>query len=287
MLLLAASALLVTDCIEGQWYRTDTAAQLHVIKPRSGTTKEVLIVFPGYIMPGDLLSRAFAPYLPGDEAMIVVQYAQRDVDLAQIYQLVTAEVHRLHPKRLRIYGASMGGMCARDFLTRYEHQGAPFGKVVLVLDTSPSISGDIKLPRILFDLASWYRGGPLTSMIWAVISQGQDMPLTEPNADPDIVKQARHAGAWVGMPAITSQAAYIGRFSPLISGELVPVAARVVYLRGGPPGPDPLVDVGKAIAGWQRAFPALKVVSLTDRVARWHIPLIEWPGETMYAILGA
>jgi hypothetical protein len=279
--------LLAADCVAGLWYRTGTVAQLHVSGPRSGVAREGLVVFPGFSMSGAALSRAFSADLPDDEAMVVVEYAERGVDVTRIYRRVMAELDRLRPQSLRVYGGSMGGMCARDFLAHYERDGKPFGAVVLVLDTSPSGSADVKLPHVLFDLASRYPGGPLSSAVWAAVSKLRSHPPHEVHADPETIKQARHAGAWAAVPALTSQAAYIDRFAPLGPDELTSVADRTVYLRGHSPGTDPLIDVDQAVRGWRRAFPALKVVTLTHRAERWHLPLIEWPHETMRAILTA
>ena len=87
---------------------------------RNGTTGRVLVVFPGFAMPGDLLSEAFAPYLPADDAMIVIGYAECGVDVAAISAAVEAELVRLAPREVVVYGASMGGMVAREFLRPHE-----------------------------------------------------------------------------------------------------------------------------------------------------------------------
>lgn len=181
----------------------------------------------------------------------------------------------------------MGGMCAKEFLDWYKRDAAPFGKVVLVLDTSPSAVADIKVPRPIVGVASWYRGGPLSSALWAIASQAQDKPSSDDTADTQTVANAHHAGAWAGMPAITSQTAYIADFPPLAVDELASVAERVVYLRSSPSDDDRLVRVTNAIAGWRRAAPHLRVVTLTGRPARWHLPIIEYPQETVLEILKA
>ena len=69
----------------GLVYRTNTTADVNVTVPRSGTTHRAIVVFPGYIMPGGTLGRAFAPYVADDDAMVVVSYAERGVDVSQIY----------------------------------------------------------------------------------------------------------------------------------------------------------------------------------------------------------
>ena len=287
ILLAGALALVAADSVAGIWHRTNTVARLWVVPAPSGVTTQVIVVFPGYLMPGRFLSEAFAPHLGDTDAMITVGYAERGIHIARIYQDVFAEIARLGPATIRIYGASMGGMCAKDFLDLYERRGPPYGKVVLVLDSAPSERADVRRPRLLFGLATWYRGGPMSSTVSAVASRGIDRPPGEPGADPRTIRDARRAGAWVGTPAIATQAAYIGGFRPPGPGELTAVAARVAYLRGRPSGQDPVIRVDDAIAGWRRAFPRLEVTAVTDRPESWHVPVIERPRATMASILAA
>ena len=287
VLLAGAIGLITTDSVVGVWYRTNTIERLWVTAPRSGHAEQVIVVFPGYIMPGEFLGEALAPHLGDNDAMITIEYAERGIDIERIYRDVTAAITRLGPTAIRVYGASMGGMCAKEFLDRYERDGTPYGKVVLVLDTAPSERADVRRPRLLFGLSAWYRGGPVSSAIWAVASRGAGHPPSEAGADPRTLGDARQAAAWVGTPAIATQAAYIGGFPPPGPNDLVAVAARVAYLRGRPPGSDPVVRVDAAIAGWRRAFPQLNVVTFADRQESWHVPVIERPGETMRLILAA
>jgi hypothetical protein len=237
-------------------------------------------------MPGTYLSDALAPHLGDHDAIITVQYAERGVDDAQIHRLIMGEVDRISPARLRIYGASMGGLCAAGFLARYRRAGAPYGPAVLVLDTSPSGSGDVRQPQVLFSVAARYRGGPLTTAGWATMNRFRNHPPSEPGTDPRTTDRARHAGAWTGMPAMTSQAAYIGEFRPPQTSDLAPVVRRAVYLRGrGHGGEDPLIHIDSAIAGWRRTLPDLTVVTFDQRRERWHLPLVERPQETVRALL--
>ena len=76
--------LLAADALMGLAHRTNTSAGLTIIVPRSGTTHRAFVVLPGYIMPGGTLARAFAPHLADDDAMVVVNYAERGVDVSQI-----------------------------------------------------------------------------------------------------------------------------------------------------------------------------------------------------------
>jgi hypothetical protein len=283
--------LAALDLATGTVYRTSTAASVHVTPARTGTTARALVAFPGFAMPGDLLSEAFAPYLPADDAMIVVGYAERGVDVVAISAAVEAELVRLAPREVVVYGASMGGMVAREFLRRHE------GPVVLVLDASPSAADRTTRPAAVFSFARAYPGGALSTVAVALAvqfqrrlrsgtgKQGARRPSPEPAADPGLIRRARSAGGWVGTPALTSQATFIRDFEPLHDGELVPKVRRAAYLRGHGPGRDPSVDVEASITDWRRAVPLLTVVTMSGREAGWHIPLIERPHETMSAIL--
>lgn len=281
----AFPVLLSLDALIGLAYRTNTTADVKISAPRSGTTRRAIVVFPGYAMPGSTLAKAFAPYVADDDAMVVVNYAERGVDVSQINDKVMAALHTLKPVDLRVYGASMGGMLGKLFLDRYREAGTPYGKVTLVLDSAPAGRNNVKRPSFLFDMSCYYRGGPLSSAVWAALSKIGPKPPTEDDAPQDIVHAARHAGAWVGMPALTSQACFIARFGPLKEGELLDVAQQVVYLQGSSPDTDPLVRISDAIAGWRVAFPNLMVVTVEGRNGRWHLPLVEYPRATVRAMI--
>lgn len=276
--------LLTVDALLGLAYRTNTSASVTVIVPRSGRTHRAFVVLPGYIMPGDSLARAFALHLAENDAMVVVNYSERGLDVSQIYDSVVAALHTLRPAELRVYGASMGGMVSKLFLDDYRQDGAPYGKVILILDSAPSGRDDIKRPSWLLDLCCWYRGGPLSSAVWAALAQFATKPPTEHDAPQEIVETARRAGSRVGMPAVTSQACFIAKFSPLKPRELVDVAQEVIYLQGDSPTDDPVVRIPNSITGWRVAFPDLTVITLQGRGARWHLPLVEYPRETVRAM---
>jgi hypothetical protein len=278
-------ALLILDALAGLAYRTDTNAEVDMVGPRSGTVHTAIVVFPGYIMPGTTLGRAFAPYIGDDDAMIVVDYAERGVNVQQINDQVMAALHTLKPIELRVYGASMGGMLSKLFLDRYRHAGMPYGRVTLILDSAPSARADVKRPSLLLDVSCWYRGGPLSTAAWAAMTEFGPKPPVDVDVPVDIVRAARRAGAWVGMPAVTSQACFIAKFGSLVEGELLDVAQQVVYLQGSSPDDDPIVRISEAIAGWRVAFPNLSVVTVQGRLGRWHLPLVEYPRETVRAVI--
>lgn len=277
--------LLTVDALMGLAYRTNTSADVRITLPRSGTTHRAIVIFPGYVMPADILGRAFAPYVADDDAMVIVDYAERGVNISQIYDKVFAALDTLRPVELRIYGASMGGMLTKLFLDHYRQAGAPYGKVTLILDTALASRNNVKRPSWLLDLSCWYRGGPLSTAVWAAVIEFGTRPPTEDEAPQDLVRAARSAGAWVGMPAATSQACFIAKFAPLREGELLDVVQQLVYLQGYSPDDDPLVRISDAVASWRVAFPDLRVITLPGRPARWHLPLVEYPRETVRSII--
>ena len=278
-------ALVIVDALVGLAYRTNTDADVRIIVPRSGTVQRAIVVFPGYIMPGGTLGSAFAPYVADDDAMVVVNYAERGVNVPQIFDKVMEALHALRPVELRVYGGSMGGMLSKLFLDRYRQAGTPYGKVTLILDSAPASRDNIKRPSLLLDVSCWYRGGPLSSAVWAIVSEFAQKPPTEDGANQTIVRAARRAGARIGMPAATSQACFIAKFGSLKEGELLDVAKQVVYLQGYSPDDDPLVRISDATAGWRVAFHDIKVITMQSRNGRWHLPLVEYPRETVRAIV--
>lgn len=253
--------------------------------PRSGITRRAIVVFPGYMMPGGPLGEAFAPYVADDDALVVVSYAQRGVNVSEIYDKVMADLHTMRPFELRVYGASMGGMVAKLFLDRYRKAGAPYGKVTLILDSAPACRDNVKRPSFLFDVSCWYRGGPVSSAVWATASEFGPEPPTEDGVPREFVRAARRAGVRAGMPAATSQACFIANFARPKEAELLDVAQQVVFLQGYSPDDDPLVRISDAIAGWRVAFPNLVVVTVEGRRGRWHLPLLEYPRETVRSII--
>src|ERR1035438_3870382 len=105
----ALPVLFAVDALMGLVYRTNTNAAVQVIPPRSGKTRRAIVIFPGYIMPGTLLSRAFAPYVADDDALVVVNYAERGVNVSQIQDKVMEALPALKPVELLVYGASKIG----------------------------------------------------------------------------------------------------------------------------------------------------------------------------------
>ena len=278
--------VLTMDGLLGVFYSTSTEGRVIVTPSQSSVPRQAIVVFPGYVMSGQVLAEAFAPYLRADDAMLTVQYAQRGVDMDRLYQAVMVQLKRLAPSRLRIYGASMGGLCANEFLDRYARDGSPYGEPVLVLDTAPSGTASIKRPGFSFGLASWYRGGPLTSLLWAWGSGLVASPPAEAGANRSLIARGRNAGEWAGMPALTSQAAFMGQLPPRPAFSSK-ASARVVYLHGSNPQDDPLIRINRAVEDWRNTFPAMTVNVIRGRAGSWHIPLVERPRETMEALLGA
>jgi hypothetical protein len=160
----------------------------------------------------------------------------------------------------------MGGMCAAEFLTYYAADGTLFGKAALVLDTAPSDADDVNRPDWLLSLSTWYRGGPISSAAWAltsVLTSGD--PAPEPDADPELIAEAKSSAAWVGTPALTSQGAFIRDFRMPATAILRGVTDHVGYLHARDADNDPLIDVPSAIKGWGTVYPDLRVTTIPGR----------------------
>ncbi len=282
--LAAVPGLLIVDAVTGLAYRTGTDAEVRIVTPRSGSTNRAIVVLPGYIMSGAILGAAFAPYIDDSDAMVVVSYAERGVDPSQIFGKVMAAIGTVKPHALIVYGASMGGMVGALFLDRYRQAGAPYGPLTLIFDSSPAGRASVKRSSFLFDASCWYRGGLLSSAVWALASGLSSKPPVDPTAQPQLVSAAHHFGAWVGMPAITSQACFIGKFTPPDNLRQAGLVRKVEYLQGSNPSDDPLIRILAAISLWRGAFPDLEVVTVPGREGRWHLPLIESPQGTAQTI---
>jgi pimeloyl-ACP methyl ester carboxylesterase len=282
-------AVLAVDSLAGLAYNTSTTVAVVVTKPPSGQVNEALVVFPGYAGPATPISHAFASHLGQQEAMIVVNYAQRGIDDEAIYRLVVGQLDLLQPQRVRILGGSMGGMVAVRFLARYaaRPERTRFGRVVLVLDTAPSGPNRIRRPQWLFAVSSWYRGGPITSAIWTLISRWGDRPIPEPGADQSIIADGERENALVGTPALTTQAAYIDSFSPTEIPGIRDAVLRATYLKAQSAQHDPLVDVDASIADWTIALPNLTVTTIANRRGEWHLPWTYRPNETITVVNAA
>jgi len=269
-------------------YRTGTKARIEVIPARDQPTQRAIVILPGYMMSGTIVAKAFSPFVSKHDALIGVDYAARGVNTEDIYQQVLKALYSVRPSRVVLFGASMGGMVAMDLLANYEEDGAPFGKVSIVFDTAPAGSSDIKRPPWLLDVGCWYRGGPISSSIWAVISSAMSQPTPESIANPGLMAAARHSGAWVGMPAITTEACFIRRFSqPIGAVNLRRSIRQVLYLHGSQPQDDPLVDIDSSIKRLRTFFPDLRVVTIPRRLGQWHLPLVERPQEAVLAFIAA
>lgn len=286
---LVVVALALADALTGLNYRTSTDASVIVTRPKVGAVNEALIVFPGYASDGTVVSKAFAPYLAKGQAMIVVRYAQREIDDQAVYRLIINQLNALAPHRVRILGGSLGGIVAARFLDRYMDGPARvrFGSVTLVLDTAPSGSHNIRRPQWVFSLCSWYRGGAISSAIWALISRLGSRPLPEPGADRAIIEDGNNANAWVGMPTLTTQASYLSSFGFREVSGIHDVVSHAVYLEARSPQDDPLVRVSESIADWRFVLPNLAVSTIATRRGDWHLPWTYRPRETLDAVNAA
>ncbi len=289
---MAVAALVALACVDDLvgtfFYRTSTKARIEVVPARDQPAHRAIVILPGYMMSGVIVAKAFSPFVSKRDALIGVDYADRGVNPDDIYRQVMKALYSVVPSRVIFFAGSMGGMVAIDLLARYEEDGAPFGKISVVFDTAPGAWSDIRRPAWLFDVGCWYRGGPISSAVWAMISSTMTQPTSESIANPALIAAARQSGMWVGMPAITTQACYIRRFSlPIGAVELGRAVRQVLYLHGSRPQDDPLVDINSSIKHLRRSFPGLRVITIPGRLGRWHLPLVERPQETVDAFIAA
>ncbi len=289
VVLVAITSLLLADVVSGLVYRTSTAASAVVTQARSGRADELLVVFGGYASDCLSISRAFEPELDDRNAMVVLCYAERGVDDDDVFRTVMQHVEDLQPESIRVLGGSLGGLVAVRFLERYRDspQAADLGPVVLVLDTAPSSSQTVRRPQWLFAVARWYRGGVISSAVWHLLSGLGERPDAEPDAATDVIRRGEQANASVGMPALTSQAAYLASFSSSELADVGDVVTSVTYLRAEHAHRDPLIDVHDATDEWSHALPGTKVVDLPERNGAWHVPWTYRPHETLEAVLAA
>lgn len=281
---LGVAVVLAVDLLSGLAHRTGTQATVSVLGNVAARGGRVLLLLPGHIMPGALTARAFLPYLRPTDTVVAVDYAERDVDLDAIYAAVRRELDVLRPGTLAIYGVSMGGVVAAGLLRRYAWDGAPYGRVRLALDAAPASAADVRRPRALFALSCVYRGGVVSTLGWAVGSLLAPRATPEPAADVEVVGRARTAGIWVGMPAASSQACFVGQAPAPTAGEFDGVVASAAYLHGEPADGDPVIDVPRALRSWRVALASLVEIPVPSRRASWHVPVIERPAETVAAI---
>ncbi|MFB6718917.1 alpha/beta fold hydrolase [Kribbella sp. NPDC056345] len=284
----ALVALLLVDGLVGAClFRTGTDAEVSVTPARDGRVRRSIVVLPGFVMKGSLVATAFAPYLGPNDAVVAVDYAERGVDPDQIYRQVMDALKRLRPATVVVYGASMGGLVAMEILRRYQYDGVPYGKVVLVLDTAPSGVLDVRRPRWLIDAADWYRGGPVATAAWAgVAGLMGDVPVGAGGND-ELIGAAHHAAAWAGTAAMATQGAFIGHHGVDASdAKWSAVVGPAYYFQGEQNATDdPLVDVESGVGGWTAVLPGLVVVPVGGRDGRWHVPLVERPAESAGALL--
>jgi len=285
-ILCAVLALLSMDSMIGTWDIAVARPELFITRPQSGAPLRLLVVFPGYRMPGAMLSKAFSPHLGPGDAMIVVGHSAHGVDVELTFRDVLHAIEAIDPPvgALRVYGGSMGGMSAADFLRRYGRAASPYGQVTLFLDTAPSAAATVKQPLWLMPAVSWYRGGPATSALANHIPSAVRPPQPEASADAALAAEAYQATHRYPIRAFVGQAAYIASFQPPSPDELACVR-NAYYLHGVDPQQDPLIRIDDAVAGWRKALPDLQEVVIEGRAGRWHLPLIERPRETMAAVM--
>lgn len=223
--------------------------------------------------------------MPG-QSLVVVRHAERGIDDDLIYRAVIealAAVPTGPATDLDILAGSMGGMLATRFLNRYpdDPDRPAFRTIRLLLDTCPTSTADIKLPRWPFALSHYYHSGVLTSLAWVGVTSLISPPEPEPETDPVAVARALAHTLRVGLPIATSQAEYIASFDVREAAGLTEVVDQVTYLKAVDHRQDPLIRVSPSIVSWRSALPHLKVRVVPGRQGRWHTPWTSRPREIM------
>ena len=283
--------MLAFDLSSGVAYRTNTEASVVVTDSpetsRSGTDHQrAIVVFPGYAADCHAISDAFTPYLLHNTSLIVVCYAERGVDDQQIYQLVASSLQELSPDAIHILGGSMGGMFATRFLEIFQSEAGArrVDDMRLILDTSPTSATEIKAPAWVFKASHWYRGGVISSLVWAGLTTLNSEPVPEAGADRSAIERGNEYNRWIGLPALSSQAEYLANFSlsEITGGSSL--LDETVFVETAEPQDDPLIRVDPAIESWRSVFPELAVHTLSSRRGKWHIPWTYRPQEILAVV---
>jgi pimeloyl-ACP methyl ester carboxylesterase len=277
----AALVTITVDVGSGLVFHTQTTSSVLTLAGRSGVTDRAFVILPGYVMSGRITARAFYPFMGSTDGIIGVDYAQRGIDTAEIYGRIRNALRTLHPRRVVLYGASMGGQIAADIAQRLGKDDSSFGHPVLVLDSAPRVQDDIRRPSWLFWMSCHFSGGVISSLLWAGVSSLETKPPVSASSS-DVASEAWHYGTWVGMPALTSQGCYLSKARSLMSS---PNTLRVVFLTGENPDRDPLIRIPRAITHWKSTYPQMIVITVRGRDAKWHLPLAEQPSATVAALL--
>lgn len=243
------------------------------------------VLLPGFLMSGSLLGLAFAPYLGEADVLIGVDYGRDSLVPDAIYQELRPLLDAMQPEKLQFYGASMGGLVAVRIIHCYGNDGMPFGKAALVLDTAPSSCQEIRRPTWLFKFGSLYRGGMISSAILAGINAMERHPQPDSSADLGLLRTVRRGDLAAGALAATTQARFIQNSNISCYSNLQRYLESVVFLSGFGGDLDPLVNVTRSISRWRSIFPDMKLVTISGRSGRWHLPLFEQPRATAETLL--
>lgn len=270
------AAVPALDLVSSLVYRTNQSATLRVLPSGRDRPSSAVVIFPGIGMSGALAAESLRGHVPADTVVLGVNYAERGVHLDAISQSVIAELNRLQPSHVYLYGASMGGLVADYVANKYALHRAAYD-VSLILDTAPAGPHDVRWPQALLAATCYYPGGVISSWIWSLVAQrAPRVPLSGTRLS--LVQQGREYGESVGSSALASQACLIRSAKPMSTG---PRRFRAFYAQAAAaPEQDPFVDTKSAIRNWRAAYPGITELSIPGRNGTWHVPLIERPIDT-------
>lgn len=285
-ILVSVALVFSIDLITGAYWHTST--QMSVVRTKSGINpSHTLIVFPGFAGDCQSISDAFGPHLMPDWQMVVLCYPDRDIDDAQVFDLLRPVVEAAPRGSVSILAGSMGAMVSVKFLDSLARSSPGFRPDLrLILDDSPADQSLVRMSWIL-PLSTWYRGGVLSSAIWYALHGSRDHSSMESGASLDVVERGDLYFQEIGIPALASQGFYIYDFRLDDHSEFKNLLRSATFVKAGGGGQDPLVDVDASIAAWAARLPQLRVVTLVSRHGDWHVPWTSRPREILTVVLAA
>ncbi len=269
MLLLAAllAALIILFEYTYSWAvlrepRRPRIAAVH----RSSSALRTCIVLPGFCNPPGELGQGVKRFLVRYGPMLVVDYGTK-MRFNDIYATIMTAMDKLKgPRKLLIYGHSMGGPLGAQFHERYERDGSPYGPICeLIMDCPPSTGKSLAAPAwvkaVLRIILPFYWGGPIGALVLAagnyISRKTMPAPLS-PSVDRELYKRYAHGLMWANNRAAIAQLKYLLRRR--MSKVPVVTSTRVICIATDDHSRDKLVRQWISVPDWKREFPNLHVI---------------------------
>ncbi|HKX24546.1 MAG TPA: alpha/beta hydrolase [Candidatus Saccharimonadales bacterium] len=239
------------------------------------------ILLPGFSNPPAPLGRGMQTILGRYGPMLVLHHSTTVV-FDRIYEALMAKLGEMMeqgaPRKLTIYGHSMGGQLGELFRERYEREGSIYGPICeMFLDCTPSNEASLPAPKWLRSTLKvafrFYWGGPMLALIVALGNYISRFTVPAPrDTTVDAALYQRYASGlmWYNNRAWVAQMRFMLNYVP--PAEPVNTDARVTYIGAKDPSRDGLVLQKVAIPDWQRVYPGMLLI-LDDAVGH------AWPME--------